>query len=302
MNNIVTLLLILVPMFVGFMLPKNHRLAVLGERTLNILVFLILIVIGIELGLVDDLADKLGAIALYLSVLFILTVGSSLLVLGAFDRLFAYSYHHNQQSQAKATINLKSSLIQIGYLALGFGIGTSKLLHPPAWTTTALLMLLLFLVGLLLKNANIGLKEALFNRRGLYISLIFMAGVLASGLLFAALFEEVSWSKGLALASGFGWYSLSGVIMTDAYGALWGSVALLNDLLREVAALLFIPYVMRLSSSAAIGLAGVTSLDFTLPTLQKSGGNEIVPLVISFGFITNVVSPILMVFFSSLDN
>lgn len=104
----------------------------------------------------------------------------------------------------------------------------------------------------------------------------------------------------MALASSFGWYSLSGTMMTDAYGAMWGSVALINDLTREILALLFIPAVMRHSSSAAIGLGGVTSLDFTLPTLQKAGGSAIVPTIISFGFITNVLSPVLMVLFSRL--
>ncbi len=33
--------------------------------------------------------------------------------------------------------------------------------------------------------------------------------------------------------------------MTDAYGAVWGSVALLNDLLGEFMALLFISVLIR---------------------------------------------------------
>lgn len=303
MDGIITLLLILTPMFIGFLLPKNPRLAHFGEKILNALVFLILIVIGIELGLVDDLVSKLGNIALYLATLLLLTISSGLIALYLFDYLLPCPYYKkSDNSHIKTPISLRGSLTQVGCLAIGFVLGAylPNSLHPPTWSTTALLMLLLFLVGLLLKNANISLKSALFNQRGLQISVVFMVSVLASGLLFAAFFEEVSWSKGLALASGFGWYSLSGTIMTDAYGAVWGSVALLNDLMREVLALILIPYVMRLSSSSAIGLAGATSLDFTLPTLQKSGGNEIVPLVISFGFITNVVSPILMVFFSTI--
>ena len=43
------------------------------------------------------------------------------------------------------------------------------------------------------------------------------------------------------MSSGYGWYSLSGIVMTSAYGAEWGSVALLNDLLREFFALVVIP-------------------------------------------------------------
>ena len=110
---------------------------------------------------------------------------------------------------------------------------------------------------------------------------------------------NVSIMQGLALSSGYGWYSLSGIVMTDAYGAIWGSVALLNDLLREFLALMFIPLLMRKYPSTAVGLGGVTSMDFTLPVIQSSGGNEVVPLAMSFGFIVNIVSPVLMVLFSS---
>ena len=77
-------------------------------------------------------------------------------------------------------------------------------------------------------------------------------------------------------------------------------LALFNDLLREFTALLCIPMFMRRYPSAAVGLGGATSLDFTLPIIQQSGGLKVVPLAISFGFIINIVSPVLMVGFSAL--
>ena len=104
--------------------------------------------------------------------------------------------------------------------------------------------------------------------------------------------------QGLALSAGYGWYSLSGIVMTQAYGATWGSIALLNDLLREFFALAMIPVIMRRYPSSAIGVGGATSLDFTLPIIQSSGGIQVVPMAISFGFIINIVSPLLMILFS----
>ena len=88
--------------------------------------------------------------------------------------------------------------------------------------------------------------------------------------------------------------------MTSAYGSEWGSVALLNDLLREFFALVVIPLLMRRFPSAAVGIGGATSLDVTLPVIQQSGGLAVVPMAISFGFIVNIVSPILMVVFSAM--
>ena len=40
---------------------------------------------------------------------------------------------------------------------------------------------------------------------------------------------------------------------------------------------MLIPGLIRRSRSTALGLCGATSMDFTLPVLQRSGGVEIVP-------------------------
>ena len=76
-------------------------------------------------------------------------------------------------------------------------------------------------------------------------------------------------------------------------------MALIIDLLRVFTALMFIPMVMGKYPTPAVGLGGVTTMDFTLPVIQSSGGNEVVPLAMSFGFLVNIISPVLMVVFSS---
>lgn len=302
MTGLITLILILAPMFIGFALPSSQKLVAKAEQGLNHAVLLILIVIGIELGLVENLSQKIDDIARYLVVLFTLTIGLGSLALMVFDAVFKSTTPIHTTHQTPHA-SLTGSFLQISCLAIGFALAhiLPNTLHPPSQLITLLLMCLLFFVGISLKGSNISLKQVLLNKRGLQISMIFTLSTLLGGAIFALLFEEVSIYQGLALASGFGWYSLSGTIMTDAYGAVWGSVALINDLGREVLALLFIPWVMKRSASAAIGLGGVTSLDFTLPTLTQAGGTHIVPLIISFGFITNIISPILMVFFASLS-
>lgn len=298
MQSILALSLILAPMFIGFALPHRKAWHTLAEKSLGYLVYIILIIIGVELGGVQNLHHELPNIALYLATLMTLTLGVGLMPLVIFDKLTAK--HINAQTVHRQPIPFKGSLIQLACLAVGFVIAKYIHLTPPEHTITALLMVLLFLVGICLKNSGVSLKQALLNKQGLHISMIFTLFTLAGGVIFAMLFDDVTLTQGLALASGFGWYSLSGTIMTDAYGAVWGSVALLNDLGREILALIFIPAVMCFSPSASIGLSGVTGLDFTLPTLTQAGGMTLMPVIISFGFITNVISPILMVFFASL--
>jgi uncharacterized membrane protein YbjE (DUF340 family) len=63
---------------------------------------------------------------------------------------------------------------------------------------------------------------------------------------------------------------------------------------------MLIPGLVRRSRSTALGLCGATSMDFTLPVLQRSGGVEIVPAAIVHGFLLSLLVPILMALFLRL--
>lgn len=102
------------------------------------------------------------------------------------------------------------------------------------------------------------------------------------------------WNEVLALASGFGWYSLSGIVVGDALGPAWGGVAFLNDVLREIIALAIIPLLIPHRPAMAIGYGGATAMDFTLPIIRSSGGLDCVPVAIASGFLLSFVSPVLM--------
>ena len=301
MQSLITLVLVLMPMFIGFAIPSNPKMTFIADKALSYLVFVILTVIGIELSQVEGLGSQVGEIALYVTVLAILTIGAGLFGLMLFDRLKPWQAKKPVAKSKEHHVSIRGSLVQVFCVVIGMVIGYFLPIDymPPENTMTVLLMILILLVGIGLKGSGITLKEVLLNKRGVQMSIIFTLAVLIGGLVFAMIFTDVSWTQGLALSSGFGWYSLSAIIMTDAYGAIWGSVALFNDLIREFFALIFIPVFMRKYPSAAVGLGGATSLDFTLPIIQQAGGLKVVPLAISFGFIINIVSPVLMVLFSA---
>lgn len=299
MHNLLTLAAILAPLFAGFFFPLPRRLLPQVDKALNLSVYGILALIGLSLARVEAL--DIGAIALAVAALFACTTGVNVLALMFFDRVHPWPRQRALHEEGHARVSVRGSLYQLGALALGYlaGIALPPSWLPPESASTYALMALIFLVGLQLGGSNIPLRDVIINRRGVETTVVCLLSALAGGLVFAALHEGVSWTQGLALASGFGWYSLSGIVITDAYGAVWGSVALFNDLLREFFALLVIPLLMRRHASAAVGVGGSTSLDFTLPVIQSAGGVAVVPLAISFGFLINLLSPLLMVFFSA---
>lgn len=299
MHNLLSLAIILAPLFVGFFIPLPRPCYRHIDRALSAFVYLILALIGLSLAHVGQL--DFAAIAAAVALLFACTSGANLVALVLFDRLRPWQRQRELHEEGRARISIGGSLGQLAALALGYlaGILLPTAWQPPERASTYALIILIFLVGLQLGGSGIPLRQVIINRRGVETTLLCIFSALAGGLVFAALFPGVSWTQGLALASGFGWYSLSGIVISDAYGAVWGSVALLNDLLREFFALATIALLMRRHASAAVGIGGATSLDFTLPMIQAAGGIAVVPLAISFGFLINLVPPVLMVFFSA---
>ncbi|WP_440530574.1 lysine exporter LysO family protein, partial [Serratia nevei] len=156
---------------------------------------------------------------------------------------------------------------------------------------------LLLLVGIQLRNSGMTLRQIVLNRRGTLVALVVTVASLAGGALAAQLLG-LPVKAGLAMASGFGWYSLSGILITDAYGPVMGSAAFFNDLARELVAIMLIPTLVRRSRSTALGLCGATSMDFTLPVLQRSGGLDMVPPAIVHGFLLSLLAPVLIALFS----
>ena len=304
LENFITLVLILTPLVVGFLLPLPQRFMPLVDKLLTNLVFVILTFIGLSLSQIANLGAQIGFIGTNVAVLAICTLGAGFISLLMFDRLHPWQrtlpHEHSQ-----AGFSITGSLVQLCCVVLGFVLG--KLLPiflpitdlPIDGIIKGLLILLILLVGFQLSHSGMTLRQVLVNKRGVQACVIFCLSVAVGGLVYALIMPDVTFTQGLALSSGYGWYSLSGIIMTDAYGAVWGSVALLNDLLREFTALLFIPMLIGKYPTTAVGLGGVTTMDFTLPVIQSSGGNEVVPLAMSFGFLVNIISPVLMVVFSS---
>ena len=187
-------------------------------------------------------------------------------------------------------------VVLIGFFIGLWGKGWVSL---PFGSSTYVLVVLIFCVGIQLRNNGISIRAVFFNRRGMITGVIFVLTSLLGGIIGAQVLN-VPIVQGLAVSSGLGWYSLSSVTLNNAWGPIWGSIAFFNDLSRELISLFIVPLFMHQYRSTAIGYTGATAIDCTLPIIQKAGGVEVLPLAFSFGFITNIAPPVLLVFFTSV--
>ena len=105
----------------------------------------------------------------------------------------------------------------------------------------------------------------------------------------------------LAIGSGFGYYSLSSIFITEYKGAELGTIALLSNIMREIITLLCAPLLVRyFGKLAPISMGGATTMDTTLPIITRTSGQDYVIVSIFHGFCVDFSVPFLVTFFCSL--
>lgn len=151
-----------------------------------------------------------------------------MLALCIMDKRWEWRVKLHQQKLPSRLRMAVDSLQLLGVVAGGFilGLMTQPLLANAGKASEYALIFLLWLIGMQLRNSNMPLRQILLNRRGLVIAVVVFFSSLGGGAL-AAWLLGLPWNTGLAIASGFGWYSLSGIMLTDALGPVLGSAAFL---------------------------------------------------------------------------
>ena len=295
------LLIVLVPMVLGYLVKiQNQNALAFINKIVMLLLYIILFMMGFMLGQLEHLEQKLPIIGMTALGLSAIILTCNILGLAIYDRTLPKPVNYLQGELPSRWHSLMDSIKLLSAVIIGIVLGwlCNDWLHFPNGSNLYVLIVLIFFVGVQLRNNGISLKEVLLNKQGLMMGAIFTLSSLVGGVI-SSFFLSMPITQGLAFSSGFGWYSLSSVVLTNVWGPMQGSIAFFNDLSREILSLFLIPLFMQHYRSTAIGITGATALDCTLPIIQKSGGIEVTPIAISFGMVTNLLPPLLLVFFSS---
>lgn len=191
-------------------------------------------------------------------------------------------------------------MIFASFVALFLGIavglwGEFPLLEQLLAQKDYILYGLMFVVGI-----SVGLHKGLLAELRAYslsilcIPLGTMVGSLLGGGICAMLVGHELY-EGLAIASGLGWYSLSGVSISNLGGIELGSIAFLSNLFRELLAFLLIPLIAKYGNDySCIAAAAATSEDTALPVLMKYTNPTVVVVAIFSGVLCSAVVPVLI--------
>lgn len=210
---------------------------------------------------------------------------------------------------------MKGSIMILSAFALGVILSFCGVV-PDNWDFSNLseyiLYLLMFLVGM-----SLGLDKKLVKTiksqpvRMLLLPITTMMGTFAGAVVAWGVIRIVAAYSGtgeLALAdtmsvsAGFGYYSLSSILLNEARGVEIGTIALAANIIRELLTIAFAPLLVRcFGPLAPISAGGATSMDTTLPVIQRYSGNEFVPVSIFHGVVVDFSVPLFLTLFVSLS-
>lgn len=200
---------------------------------------------------------------------------------------------------------MKGSLLVVGVFVLGlllsryeFNLGFLQQEEVAQWVLYGLM----FLVGVSIgcdKKTLEAIRRS--NLRILLVPIATILGTLIGTALISFLLVDRSIWDCMAVGSGFGYYSLSSIFITQYKGAELGTIAITSNIVREIFTLLLAPLLVKwFSPLAPITSGGATTMDTTLPIITKFSGKEWVVVAITHGILVDLSVPFLVTFFCTI--
>lgn len=285
---------LLLCLFIGFIfahkIPK--KLVRFAFQVLPYFTYILLIAIAFEFS---DILHQIERPIQILSTSFILSLVTSV---GAFlccYILFKSIGHQPSHGKVSTALLLKSLLnISYAFIALVLGYGLAELVHyfnlNLSISTWNLLLIFMLFIGLDLAYSP--LDRSWLNWKIMLVPLGCIIGSLAGALLSSFIIKDVNLKDLIMLSQGYGFYSMSGIVVTELKNAELGSIALMNDLFREIIAILLMYSIGWRYPRSAISAAAATAMDVTLPMVKQACGNNFIPHAMVSGFILSILAPI----------
>ncbi|EJX08404.1 membrane protein containing DUF340, prokaryotic membrane [gut metagenome] len=206
---------------------------------------------------------------------------------------------------------MKGSLLVTGFFVLGCILGAvGHLSYDVHNVSLYILYALMLQVGVSIgSNKNLKALVGALQWKMLVIPLGTIVGTLLFSALASLLLSRWSVFDCMAVGSGFAYYSLSSILITQfktpsvglQLATELGTIALLANIFREMMALLGAPLIRRyFGKLAPISAAGVNSMDVVLPVITRCSGKEVIPIAILHGILIDMSVPFFVSFFCNL--
>ena len=293
-------------------------------RVIAVFIWTLLFLLGLEVGSNERIVSGLATLGLEA---ILITLAGTLGSVWAAWGLWRYTQRHSASATSSISLReradiihhteadangqesllkaLKGSLVIVGFFVLGLLIALSGWIRVSEQVSDFSFYALAALMACV--GASIGSDpQTLKNFRALNPRLVLLPlctilGTLVATALVSLLLSHRSLTDCLAVGSGFAYYSLSSIFITEYRGAELGTIALLSNISRELITLLAAPLLVRwFGRLAPIAAGGATTMDTTLPIIARTSGNDLVVVSLFHGFVVDFSVPFLVTLWCSL--
>lgn len=206
---------------------------------------------------------------------------------------------------------MKNNLIVLAIFGIGCLAGAG--FQPEADMhncSLCILYVLMLQVGIGI-GSNRSLQQELkkLSPKMLLVPAATITGTLAFSAAASLLLSQWSVFDCMAVGSGFAYYSLSSILITQfkepsiglQLATELGTIALLSNIIREMMSLVGAPLIRKyFGRLAPISAAGVNSMDVLLPSITRCSGKEVMPIAIFHGILIDLSVPFFVNLFCNL--
>ncbi|WP_372753087.1 lysine exporter LysO family protein [Labilibaculum sp.] len=194
---------------------------------------------------------------------------------------------------------MKGSFIILSFFVLGLILGLTRFLPATLLESDFsiyALYLLLFLVGIGIGTDRSSWKVVReVNFKIILVPISVIVGSLLGVSAVSIFLSDINIIEALTVGAGFGYYSLSSVIITEFHSDTLGVIALLSNIIREILTLLATPFFVKyFGKLAGIASGGATAMDTTLPIIVRYSGKEYAIIAVFSGIVLTVLVPVIV--------
>ncbi|MFO7862846.1 MAG: lysine exporter LysO family protein [Salinivirgaceae bacterium] len=199
---------------------------------------------------------------------------------------------------------MRTTLLIFAFFCVGLVLSWQQLLPEVLLKndfSTIALYVLMFLVGIGI-GADTGALQLIRQLR--YKILLIPAGTIVGTFLGMAIvypmLPMMSFWEAQAVGAGYGYYSLSSILIAEMRTETLGAIALLANVIREIITLLLTPFLAKVAGKfAPIASGGATSMDTTLPVIVQTIGKDYAIISIFHGTVLTILVPFIVTLFLS---
>ncbi len=313
---------------------NRHRADKLAfiQKALMPVVYILVLIMGLRMGVNEQVTSNLGTIGIQSLVITIFAVGGSMAAITGVRKLMKMDKYGNlktrsssesgsgsdhdgndissgsPEDQKLSKSDIMSTVIILGLVVIGmlagyFIIAGMMPQHLDEFdvisghSLTAFLCVLLFCVGF-----DLGMQGTVISNikevgvRALAFPFAAVAGSLIIGTAASMLFG-FTMREGLAISAGFGWYTYAPTVIASAGSEFMvaSAVSFMHNVIREVSGIVLIPILAKkIGYLEMTGIPGVAAMDVCMPIVERSCRHDTVVYSFSVGLLMCIVTSLVV--------